>query len=68
MSGAGAGRNTLIRITGFLGSKFRAVIEPAWKALKSNRHKAISRNRLKKVFRSKAELERVLGAHLKVYP
>ena len=60
--------NILIRITGFLGSKFRAVIKPAWKALKSNRHKAISRNRLKKVFRSKAELERVLGAHLKVYP
>ena len=41
--------NILIRITGLLGSKFRAVIQPAWKALKSNRHKAISRNRLKKV-------------------
>ena len=47
--------NILIRITGFLGSKFRAVIQPAWKALKSNRHKAISRNRLKKVFSKKAE-------------
>ena len=42
--------NILIRITGLLSSKFRAVIQPAWKALKSNRHKAISRNRLKKVF------------------
>ena len=73
MSGAGAGRNTLIRITGLLGSKFR-VIQLAWKALKSNWHKAISRNRLKKVFSrrkslvGRLSLERVLVAHLEVYP
>ena len=60
--------NILIRITGLLGSKFRAVIQPAWKALKSNRHKAISRNRLKKVFSrrksliGRLSLERVLGS------
>ena len=47
--------NTLIRITGILGSIFKAVIQPAWKALKSNRHKAISRNKIKKVFSRKAE-------------
>jgi len=48
-------RENIIRITGLLGLKFRAVIQPAWKALKSNRLKAISRNRLNKVFSRKAE-------------
>ena len=49
-------RENLIRITGLLGFlKFRAVIQPAWKALTSNRRKAISRNKLKKVFGRKAE-------------
>ena len=66
--------NILIRITGFLGSKFRAVIEPAWKALKSNWHKAISCDRLKNIFSrrkslvGRLSLERVLVAHLEVYP
>ena len=68
VSGAGAGRNTLIRITGLLGSKFR-VIQPAWKALKSNWHKAISCDRLKNIFSrrkslvGRLSLKRVLEAH-----